>query len=97
MGWDAHRPEPKQGVWEQWSYGSDIRGWALRCGQMFYADVRRVGMHGDFHAMLNSDPLGHDPDPRKLMAVVDQEIIRRVDEMRAAHKILHARVKGGGR
>lgn len=45
--------------------------------------------------MLNSDALGHDADPKKLMARVDQEIIRRVAEMSAAYKILHARVKGG--
>ena len=96
MGWDIGKSQPpKQGVWEQWSYGTDVKGWALRVGPMFYADVRRVGQHGDFHAMLNSDPLGHDADPKNLMALVDKEIIRRVAEMSAAYKILHARVTNG--
>ena len=53
-----------------------------------------MGAYGDFHAMLNSDPLGHDPDPKKLMRLVDEEIIRRVGEMSAAYKILHKRVNG---
>jgi len=94
VGWDAKSPPPKQGMWKQWSYDLDVKGWALRCGPMFYADVRRVGAYGNYHAMLNSDPMGDDADPKMLMRVVDEEIIRRVGEMSAAYKILHARVKG---
>jgi hypothetical protein len=94
VGWDAKSPPPKQGMWKQWSYDLDVKGWALRCGPMFYTDVRRVGAYGNYHAMLNSDPMGDDADPKMLMRVVDEEIIRRVGEMSAAYKILHARVKG---
>jgi hypothetical protein len=61
---------------------------------MFYADLRKVGLTGNYHAMLNSDVMGHDPDPKKLMALADQEIIRRVAEMSAAYRILQARVTG---
>lgn len=87
---DVKPPSPKQAVWENWSDGSDIRGWTLRCGPMFCADVRRISEAGNYYGTLNSDVLGNDPDP-KMMALIDREIIRRMREMSAGYKILHAR------
>ena len=84
---------PKPGAWEKWSYGHDIQGWSLRCGPMFFADVRRVGATGNYYATLNSDVLGNDADPQKLMRLVDGEIVRRVRELVPAYRVVHARVK----
>lgn len=97
MGWQSSSvspPPPKQGVWEHWTYGKDIQGWSLRCGPMFFADIRRIGDYGNYYATLNSDVLGNDPNPQTLMKKVDREIIRRMREAIPAYKILHARVIG---
>jgi hypothetical protein len=93
MGWqnDFKPPPPKPGAWERWSYGHDVEGWSLRCGPMFFADVRKVGAAGEYYATLNSDILGNDPDPQKLMRAVDREIVRRVRELIPAYKVLRAR------
>ena len=81
MGWqNDFKPVRLSRVWKQWPWLRH-QGWALRYGP-FYADVRRVWAVRDFQSMLSSDPLGHDPDRKKLM-LVDEEIIQRVDEMSA--------------
>ncbi len=59
---------------------------------MFYADIRKVGEHGDFYAMLNSTPLGHDPSPKVLQQRIEEEIVSRVRLMLPAYKVVHARV-----
>lgn len=94
MGWSQVKPPPAPppGKWERWSYGKDIQGWALKCGPMFWADIRKVGEHGNYYAMLNSDPLGNDPDPKVLMVQIEREIVRRVREMLPAYRVIFARI-----
>lgn len=58
---------------------------------MFSADIRKVSEHGNYYAMLNSDHMGDGPDPKVLMAHIDQEIVRRVRQMLPAYKVIFAR------
>jgi len=60
---------------------------------MFFADIRRIGDHGDWYGMLNSDHMGHGPDPNIIMARIDEEIVRRVRDMTGPYKLVLARVK----
>ena len=93
MGWSqiTAKKETPDGQWEHWTYGMTIQGWSLRCGPMFYADVRRVGEHGNYFATLNSWVIGNDPNPQVLMHRVEEEIIKCVRLMLPAYKVLHAR------
>jgi len=44
-----------------------FRGGACAAARCFFADGRRIGTTGDYFATLNSDVLGSDPDPQKMM------------------------------
>jgi hypothetical protein len=91
MAWNDPSPPPKQGVWKHWTYGKDIQRWALRCGPMFYADIRRIGEFGNYYAMLNSDSMANDPSPKLLQQRIEVEIVRRVRLMLPVYRIIHAR------
>jgi hypothetical protein len=59
---------------------------------MFYADIRKVGDHGNYYAMLNSDPMGNDISPKVLQQRIEEEIVRRVRLMLPYYRIIHKRV-----
>jgi hypothetical protein len=82
---------PKQGVWERWSYGTDIEGWTLRCGA-FDADVRRTGGTGNWYLTINNHPFLNTPDLNAAKQDAERRLVQRIEAVLPAYEVIKARL-----
>lgn len=89
---DIPEPRPsKQGVWERWSYGSELEGWTLRCGA-FEADVRRMGTANNWYLTINNHPIMNTPVLEQAMRDAETRLVRRIEAVLPAYEIIKARI-----
>jgi hypothetical protein len=85
-------PKPsKQGIWERWSYGSELEGWTLRCGA-FEADVRRLGTANNWYLTINNHPITNTPVLEQAMRDAETRLVRRIEAVLPAYEVIKARI-----
>jgi hypothetical protein len=96
MGWkDIPPPKPTPpGEWEAFSYGSNYRGWILRCGPAFNAHI--TASENKFYTMFNSDGRSVQANLARAQAAVEEEIINSVRVMLPAYRVIFERVEKRG-
>jgi len=98
MTW-SRIPPPKPtppGEWEAFTYGSDYRGWILRCGPAFDAHIHQQGGGDKYFTMLNGKARNIQTSLTKAQAAVEEEIINSVRVMLPAYKVIFERVQQRG-
>jgi len=82
------------GEWEAFSYGSDYRGWILRCGPAFHAQITSGA--GNFYTEFNSKPLAVQKNLERAQAAVEEKIVNDVRAMLPAYRVIFERVERRG-
>jgi hypothetical protein len=91
MGWnDIPKPKPTPpGEWEAFSYG-DYRGWNLRCGPGFIAQI--TGGGDKYFTMLNGEGIAVQSNLLKAQIAVELAIVKGVREMLPGYKVIVERL-----
>jgi hypothetical protein len=90
-------PPPKPtppGDWEHFSYGSDYKGWVLRCGPAFHAQI--TGGGNQYYTMFNSQSLQVQQSLPRAQAAVEEKIVNDVRAMLPAYRVIFDRVERRG-
>ena len=76
-------------------YGADYRGWIMRCGPAFYAQITSNG--GNFYTEFNSKPLKVQNNLETAQAMVEEKIISEMRAMLPGYKVIFERVQKRGK
>jgi hypothetical protein len=97
MNW-SRIPPPKPtppGEWESFSCGNEYRGWVLRCGPAFYAQIH-AHAGKEFFSAVNTQALPVQSDLGRAQAAVEEKIVNSVRAMLPAYKVIFERVERRG-
>jgi len=93
MGWgDIPKPKPTPpGEWEAFLYGSDYRGWILRCGPGFVVQIHKSG--DNYYTSLNSTGLAVQGSLLQAQLEAELAIVKGVREMLPGYKVIVERLE----
>jgi hypothetical protein len=93
MGWnDIPKPKPTlPGEWEAFMYGTDYRGWILRCGPGFNVQIHRSG--DQYFTSFNSVGLQVQGTLLQAQVAAELAIVNGIREMLPGYKVIVERLE----
>lgn len=80
------------GEWNEWTYGIEIRGWEMECGNL-KADIRQTQKDAPYYLTINRHHIANGPDLEDLKHMAEDHFVKRISAVLPAYRVIRSRMR----